>query len=73
MYITTIRWEAISSAALRALYGADCYAYALVASGFGADLVIEVFGVAFAEPILKGIIHMCRPTLASMTTARSYR
>ena len=37
-----LRWDAICSAVLRALYGADCYAYALVASGFGADLVIEV-------------------------------
>ena len=25
----------------RALYGCDCYAYALVASGFGTDLVVE--------------------------------
>eukprot|EP00591_Stephanopyxis_turris_P001289 CAMPEP_0195527376 /NCGR_PEP_ID=MMETSP0794_2-20130614/29002_1 /TAXON_ID=515487 /ORGANISM="Stephanopyxis turris, Strain CCMP 815" /LENGTH=227 /DNA_ID=CAMNT_0040658271 /DNA_START=63 /DNA_END=742 /DNA_ORIENTATION=- len=25
----------------RPLYGADCYAYALVASGFGADVVVE--------------------------------
>ena len=25
----------------RPLYGCDCYAYGLVASGFGADLVVE--------------------------------
>ena len=25
----------------RPLYGADCYAYAIIASGFGADLVVE--------------------------------
>eukprot|EP00971_Amphidinium_carterae_P113557 2249958-Amphidinium_carterae.1 len=28
----------------RPLYGADCYAYALLASGFGTDLVVEAFG-----------------------------
>ena len=37
-----LRWDAICSEVLRSLYGADCYAYGLVASGFGADLVIEV-------------------------------
>jgi len=31
----------VQHAVKRALYGADCYAYALVASGFGADLVVE--------------------------------
>merc|ERR1719460_2430448 len=35
------RYGAMCDAVLRPLYGADCYAYALVASGFGADLVIE--------------------------------
>jgi len=36
-----IKFEAIRDASLRTLYGCDCYAYALVASGFGADAVIE--------------------------------
>jgi len=34
-------WEALCKSVKRPLYGADCYAYALVASGFGADLVVE--------------------------------
>ncbi|CAE6931901.1 Bifunctional phosphatase IMPL2, chloroplastic [Symbiodinium microadriaticum] len=35
------RFSAIRSQVKRPLYGCDCYAYGLVASGFGADLVIE--------------------------------
>lgn len=35
------RFAAMCKAVKRPLYGADCYAYALVASGFGADLVVE--------------------------------
>ena len=31
----------VRDAVKRPLYGCDCYAYALVASGFGADLVVE--------------------------------
>ena len=32
---------AVRDAVKRPLYGCDCYAYGLVASGFGADLVVE--------------------------------
>mmetsp|Transcript_30535 Transcript_30535/g.72035 ORF Transcript_30535/g.72035 Transcript_30535/m.72035 type:complete len:389 (+) Transcript_30535:91-1257(+) len=35
------KFEAVRDASLRTLYGCDCYAYALVASGFGADAVVE--------------------------------
>ena len=35
------KFETIRKNSLRILYGCDCYAYALVASGFGADAVIE--------------------------------
>jgi len=35
------RFAALCGAVKRPLYGADCYAYALLASGFGADLVVE--------------------------------
>ena len=35
------RFGAMCDTVKRPLYGADCYAYALVASGFGADLVVE--------------------------------
>ena len=35
------RFAAMCAAVKRPLFGADCYAYALVASGFGADLVVE--------------------------------
>jgi len=40
------------------LYGADCYGYALVASGFGAHLVVEadlgVYDYAAVVPVLQG-------------------
>jgi inositol-phosphate phosphatase/L-galactose 1-phosphate phosphatase/histidinol-phosphatase len=36
------RFAALRALVKRPLYGCDCYAYALVASGFGADLVVEV-------------------------------
>merc|ERR1712146_50527 len=35
------RFADMCKAVKRPLYGADCYAYALLASGFGADLVVE--------------------------------
>jgi len=35
------KFAEICASVKRPLYGADCYAYALVASGFGADLVVE--------------------------------
>jgi inositol-phosphate phosphatase/L-galactose 1-phosphate phosphatase/histidinol-phosphatase len=35
------RYQCMCDRVKRPLYGADCYAYALVASGFGADLVVE--------------------------------
>lgn len=35
------RFASVRDSVKRPLYGADCYGYALVASGFGADLVVE--------------------------------
>eukprot|EP00435_Cladocopium_sp_Y103_P026390 s2302_g6.t1 len=39
--LETERFEALRSQVKRPLYGCDCYAYGLCASGFGADLVVE--------------------------------
>lgn len=42
----------------RPLYGADCYAYALVASGFGADVVVEadlgLYDYCALVPVVEG-------------------
>lgn len=35
------KFRRMCDAVLRPLYGADCYAYAILASGFGADVVVE--------------------------------
>lgn len=35
------KFQLMCNAVKRPLYGSDCYAYALVASGFGSDLVVE--------------------------------
>ena len=35
------RFDALRNKVKRPLYGCDCYAYGLCASGFGADLVVE--------------------------------
>lgn len=46
------------AAVKRPLYGADCYAYALVASGFGADIVVEadlgLYDYCALVPIVEG-------------------
>eukprot|EP00966_Prymnesium_polylepis_P276183 6380704-Prymnesium_polylepis.1 len=44
-------YSAMCAAVKRPLYGADCYAYALVASGFGADLVVEIRDAPLIERI----------------------
>jgi len=48
----------VRDAVKRPLYGCDCYAYALVASGFGADLVVEadlgLYDYAAVVPVLLG-------------------
>lgn len=52
------KFEALRSAVKRPLYGSDCYAYALVASGFGADLVVEadlgLYDYAGIVPVILG-------------------
>ena len=52
------RFAALRALVKRPLYGCDCYAYALVASGFGADLVVEadlgLYDYAALVPVLLG-------------------
>ena len=52
------RFGDISRSVKRVLYGADCYAYGLVASGFGADLVVEadlgLYDYCALVPVLVG-------------------
>ena len=52
------RYAAMCAAVKRPLYGADCYAYALVASGFGADLVVEadlgLYDYCALVPVVQG-------------------
>lgn len=52
------KFEAVRDRSLRTLYGCDCYAYALVASGFGADAVVEadlgLYDYCAIVPVLEG-------------------
>ena len=52
------RFAAMCAAVKRRLFGADCYAYALVASGFGADLVVEadlgLYDYCALVPVVEG-------------------
>eukprot|EP00929_Paragymnodinium_shiwhaense_P019046 TRINITY_DN13103_c0_g1_i1.p1 TRINITY_DN13103_c0_g1~~TRINITY_DN13103_c0_g1_i1.p1 ORF type:complete len:651 (+),score=119.67 TRINITY_DN13103_c0_g1_i1:71-2023(+) len=51
-------FAAVRDSVKRPLYGTDCYAYALVASGFGADLVVEadlgLYDYSALVPVVKG-------------------
>jgi inositol-phosphate phosphatase/L-galactose 1-phosphate phosphatase/histidinol-phosphatase len=51
-------YKDICDAVKRPLYGADCYAYALVASGFGADIVVEadlgLYDYCALVPVVEG-------------------
>lgn len=52
------KFDAMRSAVRTPHYGADCYAYALVASGFGADVVVEadlgLYDYCALVPVLEG-------------------
>lgn len=52
------KFEVVRDSSLRTLYGCDCYAYALVASGFGADAVVEadlgLYDYAAIVPVVEG-------------------
>ena len=52
------KFETIRNKSLRTLYGCDCYAYGLVASGFGADAVVEadlgLYDYCAIVPVLEG-------------------
>lgn len=54
----TEKFNAVKAAVLRPNYGTDCYAYALVASGFGADLVVEadlgLYDYCALVPVVEG-------------------
>lgn len=54
----TERFETVRDACQMTLYGTDCYGYGLVASGFGAHLVVEadlgVYDYAALVPVMKG-------------------
>lgn len=56
--LETLRFDAMRGAVRTPHYGADCYAYALVASGFGADLVVEadlgLYDYCALVPVLEG-------------------
>ncbi len=52
------KFQVVRDSSLRTLYGCDCYAYALVASGFGADAVVEadlgLYDYAAIVPVMEG-------------------
>ncbi|KAL7537197.1 hypothetical protein ACHAXR_007651 [Thalassiosira sp. AJA248-18] len=52
------KFDAMRGAVRTPHYGADCYAYALVASGFGADIVVEadlgLFDYCALVPVIEG-------------------
>jgi inositol-phosphate phosphatase/L-galactose 1-phosphate phosphatase/histidinol-phosphatase len=52
------KFESVRDKSLRTLYGCDCYAYALVASGFGADAVVEadlgLYDYCAVVPVVEG-------------------
>ena len=52
------RFGALSAKVKRALFGADCYAYALLASGFGTHLVVEadlgLYDYCALVPVVQG-------------------
>mmetsp|Transcript_51808 Transcript_51808/g.110135 ORF Transcript_51808/g.110135 Transcript_51808/m.110135 type:complete len:312 (-) Transcript_51808:56-991(-) len=52
------KFERMCNAVKRPLYGADCYAYAIVASGFGADVVVEadlgLYDYCAIVPVVEG-------------------
>ncbi len=54
----THKFQRMCDAVKRPLYGADCYAYAIVASGFGADIVVEadlgLYDYCALVPVVEG-------------------
>ena len=54
----SIKFTQMCNAVKRPLFGADCYAYAIVASGFGADLVVEadlgLYDYCALVPVVEG-------------------
>ncbi len=52
------KFDAMRGAVRTPHYGADCYAYALVASGFGADVVVEadlgLYDYCALVPVIEG-------------------
>jgi len=52
------KFEQMCNSVKRPLYGADCYAYAILASGFGADIVVEadlgLYDYCALVPVVEG-------------------
>jgi inositol-phosphate phosphatase/L-galactose 1-phosphate phosphatase/histidinol-phosphatase len=52
------KFKTLCDTVKRPLYGADCYAYAIVASGFGADIVVEadlgLYDYCALVPVVEG-------------------
>uniref|UniRef100_A0A7S4R764 histidinol-phosphatase n=1 Tax=Ditylum brightwellii TaxID=49249 RepID=A0A7S4R764_9STRA len=52
------KFNKMCNSVLRPLYGADCYAYAILASGFGADVVVEadlgLYDYCALVPVVEG-------------------
>ena len=52
------KFQAMCDVVKRPLYGADCYAYAIVASSFGADIVVEadlgLYDYCALVPVVEG-------------------
>ena len=52
------KFEVVRDASLHTLYGCNCFAYALVASGFGVDAVVEtelgIYNYAAIVPVFQG-------------------
>ncbi|KAL7541767.1 hypothetical protein ACHAXR_012155 [Thalassiosira sp. AJA248-18] len=52
------KFDKMCNVVKRPLYGADCYAYAIIASGFGADIVVEadlgLYDYCALVPVVEG-------------------
>jgi len=55
----SIKFKRMCDAVKQLLFGADCYAFAIAASGFGADLVVEadlgLYDYCALVPVVEGV------------------
>lgn len=70
------KFDAMRKAVRTPHYGADCYAYALVASGFGADLVVEadlgLYDYCAIVPIIEGAGGVCTDWTGTRLTLQNH-